>query len=244
MKVLLLFGSSSDESVYNPLKEALEKEHQVRLEVVSPHRNSRELDQVLQDSDDDVIWAGAGLAAHLPGIVSSKTLKPVLGLPVEAHFGGVDATLSIVQMSFGLPVITMGPGMASEGIDFLTELRTFLTVNGRDKKEFNLIVNPKIKAYEHISFEIKRAIQFAGETQLDLTVTESFDPSRLNIKMVSGPDDILEQKPCIHVPIFDKVSLSNPSRALRLFEMVRSGGLWVGVNNTRNAFLGYLRFLS
>jgi 5-(carboxyamino)imidazole ribonucleotide mutase len=244
MKVLLLFGSTSDESVYNPLKEALDKEHQVRLEVLSAHRNTRELDQVLQDSEDDVIWAGAGLAAHLPGIVSSKTLKPVLGLPVEAHFGGLDATLAIVQMSFGIPVITMGPGMASEGIEFLTQMRAWLTTHGRGKKAFNLIVNPKIQAYEYVSFEIKRALEFAVETQLDLTVTDQFDPARLNIRMVVDPDDIMTNKPVIHVPVFDKVSLANPSRALRLFEWVRMGGLWVGVNNTRNAFLGYLRFLS
>lgn len=244
MKVLLLFGSSSDESVYLPLKESLEKDHQVRLEILSAHRNPRELDQVLQDSEDDVIWAGAGLAAHLPGIVASKTLKPVLGLPVEAHFAGLDATLAIQQMSFGIPVLTMGPGMASEGIDFLTAMRTWLKTNGPSKKEFNLILNPKIEAYEYVSFEVKRALDFAAETQLKIKVSASFDPACLNIVLVNDPDEVLTEKPCIHVPLFDKVSLANPSKALRLFEMVRSGGLWVGVNNTRNALLGFLRFLS
>lgn len=244
MKVLLVFGNTSDETVYQPLQEALSKEHQVRLEVLNAHRNTRELEQMLQDSDDDVIFAGAGLAAHLPGIVASKTLKPVLGLPVEAHFGGLDATLSIQQMSFGIPVFTMGPGMASEGIEFISSMRQWLQVNGRNKKEFNLIVNPKIQAYEYIAFEIKRAMDFAAETQLDLQVSSDFDPKKLNIRLVVDSDDLMIQKPCIHVPLFDKVSLSNPSKALRMFEWIRSGGLWVGVNNTRNALLGYLRFLS
>lgn len=244
MKVLLLFGSTSDESVYSPLQQALEKEHQVRLEILNAHRNTRELEQVLQDSEDDVVWAGGGLASHLPGIVASKTLKPVLGLPVEANFGGLDATMAIQQMSFGIPVLTMGPGMASEGIDFLTHMREWLNKNGRKNKVFNLIVNPKIEAYEYIAFEVKRARDFAAETQLDLQVSHQFDPDRLNIRLVVDSDDLMREKPCIHVPIFDKVSLSNPNRALRMFEWVRSGGLWVGVNNTRNALLGYLRFLT
>ncbi|MFH1939323.1 MAG: AIR carboxylase family protein, partial [bacterium] len=60
-----------------------------------------------------VIIAGAGGAAHLPGVIASKTLLPVIGVPIETKvLGGLDSLLSIVQMPSGVPVATMGIGNA------------------------------------------------------------------------------------------------------------------------------------
>ena len=55
-----------------------------------------------------VIIAGAGLAAHLPGVIASKTILPVIGIPVKAALEGVDALYSIVQMPKSIPVATVG----------------------------------------------------------------------------------------------------------------------------------------
>lgn len=244
MKILVVFGSTSDETVYLPLVEALKREHEVRLEILSAHRNPRELEQCLADSEDDVIFAGAGLSAHLPGVIASKTLRPVLGLPVEAHFAGLDASLSIQQMPFGFPVLAMGPGMGSVGIEFLSSMKNWVEEHGKTKKDFHLIVNQKIKDYEYIDHEIQRATTFALETQLNLTMSGSYEAGKLNIRLVTGDDEVVNDQPCIHVPVMDKVSLNNPTKALRVFDWLRTGGIWVGVNNTRNAMLGFLRFLN
>ena len=59
-------------------------------------------------SDADVFVAVAGLAAHLPGVIASMTVKPVIGVPVAAKLSGLDSLLSIVQMPPGVPVATVG----------------------------------------------------------------------------------------------------------------------------------------
>lgn len=51
---------------------------------------------------------GAGLAAHLPGVIASKTILPVIGVPINASLGGIDSLYSIVQMPKGIPVATVG----------------------------------------------------------------------------------------------------------------------------------------
>jgi len=60
------------------------------------------------DSDAKIFIAIAGLAAALPGVIASKTMKPVIGVPVDSKLGGLDALLSIVQMPKGVPVATVG----------------------------------------------------------------------------------------------------------------------------------------
>jgi 5-(carboxyamino)imidazole ribonucleotide mutase len=64
----------------------------------------------MEASGVEVFIAGAGLAAHLPGVVASHTVKPVIGVPVKAALNGEDALLSIVQMPPGIPVATVGIG--------------------------------------------------------------------------------------------------------------------------------------
>lgn len=69
------------------------------------------LEETLEKLEKDgyeVIIAGAGLAAHLPGVIASKTVLPVIGVPIEAAFNGMDALLSIVQMPKSIPVATVG----------------------------------------------------------------------------------------------------------------------------------------
>jgi 5-(carboxyamino)imidazole ribonucleotide mutase len=110
-------GSRSD---WNTMKRAaaiLEElgiEHEV--EIVSAHRTPDRMFAFAESAESrgiDVIIAGAGGAAHLPGMLAAKTLVPVLGVPVASkHLRGIDSLLSIAQMPSGVPVGTLAIGNA------------------------------------------------------------------------------------------------------------------------------------
>lgn len=112
MKVAIFFGSLSDKVIMQKAAAVL-KEFQVeyRAYALSAHRLPEVLSEKLQElekSGVEVIIAGAGLAAHLPGVIASKTLIPVIGVPINGALGGLDALLSIVQMPRDVPVATVG----------------------------------------------------------------------------------------------------------------------------------------
>jgi phosphoribosylaminoimidazole carboxylase PurE protein len=87
------------------------------LKVVSAHRTPDRLFRYAEEASGRglrVIIAGAGGAAHLPGMLASKTALPVIGVPIPTeHLGGLDSLLSIVQMPRGVPVATVGIGNAT-----------------------------------------------------------------------------------------------------------------------------------
>ena len=113
MKVSILFGSKSDAEVMKKTGNILKEfEIEYNYYVVSAHRTPELLTKILEKVEEDgtrVIIAGAGLAAHLPGVIASKTLIPVIGVPLTSGgLGGLDALLSIVQMPKQIPVATVG----------------------------------------------------------------------------------------------------------------------------------------
>jgi len=87
------------------------------LKVVSAHRTPDRLFRYAEEAAGRgirVIIAGAGGAAHLPGMLAAKTVLPVIGVPIPTeHLGGLDSLLSIVQMPRGVPVATVGIGNAT-----------------------------------------------------------------------------------------------------------------------------------
>lgn len=111
MKVAVIMGSKSD---YPKLEEGINLLEKYNVEVVvralSAHRTPKQLFSFLEEieNDTDVIIAAAGKAAHLPGVVASHTLIPVVGLPIKSStMDGLDSLLSIVQMPKGVPVATV-----------------------------------------------------------------------------------------------------------------------------------------
>ena len=117
MSVGVIMGSDSDWPVMSAAAEALAEfgvPHEVR--VVSAHRTPRDMLDYAGSAVDRglrVIVAGAGGAAHLPGMVASLTPLPVIGVPVPLqHLDGLDSLLSIVQMPAGIPVATVAVGGA------------------------------------------------------------------------------------------------------------------------------------
>ncbi|QCH25140.1 N5-carboxyaminoimidazole ribonucleotide mutase [Mycobacteroides salmoniphilum] len=116
-RVGLIMGSDSDWSVMSDAANALaEFEIPFEVGVVSAHRTPARMLEYAQTAADrgiQVIIAGAGGAAHLPGMVASATPLPVIGVPVPlARLDGLDSLLSIVQMPAGVPVATVSIGGA------------------------------------------------------------------------------------------------------------------------------------
>ena len=117
IKVGIIMGSNSDwDTMQNAAK--ILKEFGVNYEtlVVSAHRTPDLMFEYAEAAESHglkVIIAGAGGAAHLPGMIASKTIVPVIGVPVASkHLNGQDSLLSIVQMPKGIPVATMAIGDA------------------------------------------------------------------------------------------------------------------------------------
>ena len=111
MKVAVVMGSKSD---YPKLEKGIELLEMFGITVVaralSAHRTPKQLTAFLNEieSNTDVIIAAAGKAAHLPGVIASHTLIPVVGLPIKSStMDGLDSLLSIVQMPQGIPVATV-----------------------------------------------------------------------------------------------------------------------------------------
>ncbi|MEM0340759.1 MAG: 5-(carboxyamino)imidazole ribonucleotide mutase [Acidilobaceae archaeon] len=114
-KVAVLMGSKSDWEQMKPAVDTLrEFGVEVEVRVLSAHRTPEELREYVKTAAErgiEVIIAGAGGAAHLPGVVASLTHLPVIGVPVPTqHLHGLDSLLSIVQMPSGVPVATVGIG--------------------------------------------------------------------------------------------------------------------------------------
>ena len=108
-------GSDSDLATLKPAIDILEKfELKVEVRILSAHRTPLEMMQFAKEAEAKgikVIIAGAGGAAHLPGMVASLTSLPVIGVPVQSKsLSGTDSMLSILQMPTGIPVATVAIG--------------------------------------------------------------------------------------------------------------------------------------
>ncbi|WP_273383729.1 5-(carboxyamino)imidazole ribonucleotide mutase [Actinobacillus porcinus] len=155
-KIAIVMGSKSDWATMQEATMILD-ELQVpyHVEVVSAHRTPDKLFSFAESAESKgykAIIAGAGGAAHLPGMIAAKTLVPVLGVPVKSSMlSGVDSLYSIVQMPKGIPVGTLaiGPaGAANAGLlaaqilaawdsELLARLKTF-----REKQTNVVLDNP------------------------------------------------------------------------------------------------------
>ena len=116
-KVSIIMGSNSDWETMKLATHILQ-EFNISLEtkIVSAHRTPERLYRYAKNANKNnisVIIAGAGGAAHLPGMVASLTTVPVLAVPIESKFmNGLDSLLSIVQMPYGIPTATFAVGAA------------------------------------------------------------------------------------------------------------------------------------
>lgn len=135
----VIMGSKSDWETMKITAQMLE-DFEIPYEklIVSAHRTPDRLYQYAETAEDKgikVIIAGAGGAAHLPGMVAAKTVVPVLGVPIQtSSLNGLDSLLSIVQMPGGIPVGTVAIGKAGAKNAGLLAI-ALLAMNDEDLKE-------------------------------------------------------------------------------------------------------------
>jgi 5-(carboxyamino)imidazole ribonucleotide mutase len=111
-KVSIIMGSTSDLPVMEKAAQVLEEFGiPFELNALSAHRTPEKVEEFATAAHErgiKVIIAGAGMAAHLPGVIAALTPMPVIGVPINASLDGLDAALSIMQMPPGIPVATVG----------------------------------------------------------------------------------------------------------------------------------------
>ncbi|MDR0524536.1 MAG: 5-(carboxyamino)imidazole ribonucleotide mutase [Spirochaetaceae bacterium] len=127
MKIAIIFGSSADKMIMVKAAEVLrDLGVAFSAHILSAHRTPellRETLQAVEAAGAEAIIAGAGLAAHLPGVIASQTLIPVIGVPIAAGgLGGLDALLSMVQMPKPIPVATVGVNNAANAAHLACEI--------------------------------------------------------------------------------------------------------------------------
>ena len=109
--VSIIMGSTSDLKVMEKAAAFFEEmEIPFEMNALSAHRTPKEVEQFAKEAESrglKVIIAGAGMAAHLPGVIASMTPLPVIGVPINASMDGMDSLLAIVQMPPGIPVATV-----------------------------------------------------------------------------------------------------------------------------------------
>ena len=114
--VSIIMGSKSDLQIMEQAAKILdEMEIPFEMNALSAHRTPEKVEAFARSAYDKgirVIIAGAGMAAHLPGVIAAMTPIPVIGVPIKATLEGIDALLSIVQMPPGIPVATVGVNAA------------------------------------------------------------------------------------------------------------------------------------
>lgn len=110
-KVSIIMGSTSDLDVMEKAAKLLnEFEIPFEINALSAHRTPDEVEHFAKGARDrgiQVIIAGAGMAAHLPGVIAAMTPLPVIGVPINASLSGFDSILAILQMPPGIPVATV-----------------------------------------------------------------------------------------------------------------------------------------
>ncbi len=110
--VSIIMGSTSDLKVMEKAAAFFEEmEIPFEMNALSAHRTPEEVEKFAKNAEArglKVIIAGAGMAAHLPGVIASMASVPVIGVPINASLDGMDALLAIVQMPPGIPVATVG----------------------------------------------------------------------------------------------------------------------------------------
>ena len=147
MKVVILMGSKSDLEIMKKASAVLDEfSVPYEMKVISAHRTPDLMFEFAKNAKGngiDVIIAGAGGAAHVPGMIAAITPVPVIGVPIwSKDFNGTDALLSIVQMPSGIPVATVGIDRAADAA--LLAIR-MLAMNNNDLYQKLLNYQEKMK---------------------------------------------------------------------------------------------------
>ena len=228
-KALVIFGSKTDEKVYNEIAKVLKKEKvDFDLRVSSAHKTPEDVDNTLKN-DYAVVIAGAGLAAHLPGVVASKTIRPVIGVPCEGNYQGLDALLAIAQMPPGIPVLAVGVNKSEIAAQNCTKMMK--------KYESVTIIGDKNND------AVKKAIEKFKKFNIVPIFDKKTNPKSINIEFTYF-DESFEKKDelVIYCPLLLKKD--DKAEAALNFLKHTNHGLWVGLNNGVNAAVAAVEIMN
>ena len=218
--VLIVFGSPSDSKIYEAIQKNIPNSKAVAC---SAHRSPDVLDILVKKTDAEVIVAGAGLAAHLPGVIAAKTIRPVIGVPVNSNFQGLDSLLSIVQMPPGVPVMCVGVDNAHEAAKFasmMLEQHDGVTITGEIKNGI-----------------VKKAIEILEKFNVHYVIEDELSVKNANVHF----GNVAAKKALtINIPLLDITKAEN---SLQLMHMMKNG-LWIGVGRVENAALAAVEILN
>ena len=228
-KALIIFGSKTDEKMYSQIASALKKlKVDFDLRISSAHKTPEDVDDTLKN-DYAVVIAGAGLAAHLPGVVAARVLRPVIGVPCEGNYQGLDALLSVAQMPPGVPVLAVGVNkgdVAAENCAKMMKKYAGITIIG-DKG------NDAVKKAADILKQFNIPYNFSGNP----------NKNTVNIKFTYFDEPVEEKgELVIYCPLVDKED--DVAEAALNFLKHTTHGLWVGLNNGMNAAVAAVEILN
>ncbi|MFH1391913.1 MAG: AIR carboxylase family protein [Candidatus Diapherotrites archaeon] len=232
--VFVVFGSKSDESVYESLLEKFNKAGiSYEFKVLSAHKTPREVKSALNDTNASICVAGAGLSAALPGSLAAEKIKPVIGIPCDGAFNGIDAFLTISQMPPDVPVLAVGVGKTSKVVRLCSNY-----VNG-----FNEIVLVKKKTdVEKKYFE--QCKKFMEENNIPFTIENSSikpNHSKVFIEFTKlGKKITKNRNVIIRVLVKDN---STKKDSLQFFDSLQSS-FSVGLNSYKNAAISALQLIN
>ena len=228
-KALIIFGSKTDEKVYNEIAAELKKQKvNFQLKISSAHKTPHDVNKILKN-DYSVIIAGAGLAAHLPGVVAARVIRPVIGVPCEGNYQGLDALLSIAQMPPGIPVFAVGVNQGKVAAQNCAKMMS------------------KYQSVTIIGDKNSHAVKRAEETLKRLDVLYAFsdkpNPKTVNI-VFTNFDEPIEKKEelVIYCPLL--MPQHDKASAALNFLKHTNHGLWVGINNGVNAAVAAVEIMN
>jgi 5-(carboxyamino)imidazole ribonucleotide mutase len=219
MKTLVLFASKSDEEVYNKITlDMKELGIDYELRIASAHKTPDKVEEIIK-GDYSVIVSGAGLAAHLSGVIAARKTVPVLGVPCDGAYEGLDAFLSIVQMPPGIPVLQVNAENAAKETKKILEKKSKVAIVGEGKAADKAM---KTLAEFAIGFEMGDIAQDA----INIVFTPLGEET-------SKKDELIIYCPFGESKAEDAIKAMNAAK----------NGLWVGVNRGENAAVAVAEIL-
>jgi len=231
---MIVFGSASDKDTYLPLVDSVKKAGlSYEFKVLSAHKTPRELRQAVADTNASIFIAGAGLAAALPGVVAAEQLRPVIGLPCEAAFSGLDSFLSSSQMPPDIPVIAVGVGKAARAVDLCIDY-----LHGMNE----IVLVKKDSGLEKKYFE--KCKSFMEENKIPFAIgvaSKKTDHSKVYIEFTELGKKFKEnQNTIIRVLVKEKTDKKD---SLKFFDQLQDS-YSVALNSYKNAAIAALQLMN
>jgi 5-(carboxyamino)imidazole ribonucleotide mutase len=228
-KALVIFASKGDEKSFAPILKGLE-EHKIQYDfhLCSVHRTPHKLHPLLE-GDYDFVISGAGLSAALPGAIAAAITKPVVGVPCEGSYQGLDAFLSVMQMPPGIPVLGVGVNRGEAAVFAALKLM-------RSYHDVNIIGEQHSRAQE----KCERTLR---EFDIPFRSTHKIEKNAVNIEFVSLDETLPEKDDLvIQVPLL----LDDDDTAEAALNVLKHAqhNVWVGLNNGVNAAIAAVQILN